>query len=186
TRDAVEPRTNVVTDHREAPGASDADRRTSRSPDGHVDELRIRLSARDLILEPRPAIGPGAVTRQTRSPGTHLQHQPDIDGVNAQLPRRAARLREVLDLDDAADAHVDGREVVEVDHASPMTFMRRDKAVIANARVSFIVTPKGVGSSSAMPSIHLGLSTPSAAGPTSMSVRWIASLYFASRCAISR
>ena len=40
--------------------------------------------------------------------------------VDAQLPRRLARLREVLHLDDAADAHVDGREVVEVDLAHAM------------------------------------------------------------------
>src|SRR6476619_638952 len=42
--------------------------------------------------------------------------------VDAQLPRGLARLWEVLHLDDAADAHVDGREVVEVDlphYASP-------------------------------------------------------------------
>src|SRR5439155_15810025 len=110
--------------------------------------------------------------------------------VHAQPPRRAARLREVLDLDDPPHAHVDAHEVVERDlrfaHASPMTFMRRDSAVMANARVSFIVTPNGVGSSSAMPCIHLGRRTPSAAGPTSTSVRWIASRYLGSRSAISR
>ena len=62
-----------------------------------------------------------------------------------------------------ADAHVDGEELVEVDlrraHAacsSPMTFIRRSSAFIANARVSATETPNSVCSSSS-PSIHGGL-----------------------------
>src|SRR4051794_30135565 len=43
---------------------------------------------------------------------------PDLGAeVDAQLPRRPARLGEVLDLDDAPDADVDRREVLERDLA---------------------------------------------------------------------
>ena len=42
---------------------------------------------------------------------------PDLGAeVDRQLPRRLSRLRKVLDRDDAADAHVDRQEVLEVDH----------------------------------------------------------------------
>src|SRR5581483_1116605 len=54
--------------------------------------------------------------------------------------------------------------------ASPITFMRRPSAFMANSRVSSMLTPKR-----SMPSSYQGgVSTPSAAGPHSTSVRWIA------------
>ena len=103
--------------------------------------------------------------------------RPEVD---RQLPGRLARLGEVVDRGHAADAHVDRQELVEVDlgHAAcsrPMTFIRRSSAFIANARVSATDTPNSVCSSSS-PSIHGGFRTPSATGPTSTSVRWIASM----------
>jgi hypothetical protein len=39
--------------------------------------------------------------------------RPEVD---RQLPRGRARLGELLDADDPADAHVDLEEVIEVDH----------------------------------------------------------------------
>ncbi len=93
---------------------------------------------------------------------------------------RLARLGEVVDRRHAADPHVDRQELIEVDlgHAAcsrPMTFIRRSSAFIANARVSATDTPNSVCSSSS-PSIHGGFKTASATGPTSTSVRWIASM----------
>src|SRR5262249_15312314 len=46
--------------------------------------------------------------------GPHADLGPEVD---AQLPGRTPRLWEVLDLDDPADAHVDAREVLELDEA---------------------------------------------------------------------
>ncbi|MCW3003915.1 MAG: hypothetical protein JWQ20_3213 [Conexibacter sp.] len=57
----------------------------------------------------------------------------------------------------------------------PITFSRRVSACIAKARVSSTDTPNIVVSWSEASPIHFGLSTPSATGPTSTSVRWIAS-----------
>ena len=58
--------------------------------------------------------------------------------------------------------------------ASPITFSRRSSAFIANARVSDTDEPRITVSSSPC-STHRGRSTPSAAGATSTSARWIAS-----------
>src|SRR4051812_25610924 len=95
--------------------------------------------------------------------------------VDLELPCRPARLGERLDRHHATDPHVDSLEVLPAGdaHATgarPMTFIRRSSAFMANARVSSSDTPK----SSVPSSYQGGASTPSAAGPHSTSVRWIA------------
>ena len=59
-----------------------------------------------------------------RTSGLHADLRAEVD---PQLPRRPARLGEVLDRDDAPDAHVDARELVPAEIAHGRSVPKRSE-----------------------------------------------------------